>query len=71
MNSRKDDEFGAITMPTMPSTGRIRKQNHDTRMPGEGYSSSDDDKASGYGKTQASRTDHSHRNYGKMRGKVY
>lgn len=48
------DEFGGITMPTKPSTGRIPRQTHFTRAPGEGYTSTDDGQASGYGKMEAS-----------------
>ena len=51
MNSDQDSEFGGVTMPTKPTTGRIRTQEHSTGEPADGYNSSDDDKAAGYGTT--------------------
>lgn len=41
--SDQDGEFGGITMPTKPTSGRIRTQDHPMRQPAEGYSSADDD----------------------------
>jgi hypothetical protein len=61
--STKDKEFGAITMPTQPSTGRIRKQTHETRQPSEGYNSADDGKAAGYGKLSGSVTNPGQKSY--------
>lgn len=71
MTSNADNEFGAITMPTKPTTGRIRTQDHPKRQPAEGYNSKDDAKAEGYGKLTGSKTDHSHRNYGVLKGRKY
>ena len=60
-----DNKFGGITMPTKPSTGRIRKQGHGGLPVGGsangGHSSSDDGMAAGYGKTEGSAGYTSHK----------
>lgn len=64
MATVKDDftnKVGAVTMPTKPSTGRIKRQTHETRTPAEGYNSNDDAMSSNYGKLTGSQMDHSRR----------